>query len=123
GLFVQDDFKVSQNLTLNLGLRYEFETPMRDPQNRLSRFLDLTNPIPELQGTQLPADAAAFRKTPAIYNGAWNFTDDSNRGSWNPQKTLFLPRVGAAYRLNNLTAVRAGWARYVVPPIATDGFG
>ncbi len=64
--YVQDDFKVSQRLTLNLGLRYEFETPMRDSTDRLSRFLDLSNPIPEFQTSppQLPADVSAIRKAP-----------------------------------------------------------
>jgi len=123
GFFVQDDFKVNQRLTLNLGLRYEFETPMRDVEDRLSRYLDLTNPIPEFQSNapQLPAAAAQYRKTPVVYNGAWIFADSSQRGSWNPQKTLFLPRVGAAYRVNDRTAVRVGWARYVIPPINADG--
>src|SRR5438132_14396520 len=73
GAYVQDDFKVSPKLTLNLGLRYEFETPMRDPQNRLSRYLDLTNPIPEFQNNslQLPSEVPAIRKTAPAWNGAW----------------------------------------------------
>jgi hypothetical protein len=124
-VYLQDDLKLTQRLTLNVGLRYEFETPMRDPANRLSRYLDLTSPIPEFQNNPpaLPPDAIALRNAPPVYNGAWIFTDESHRGSWNPQKTLLLPRVGAAYRLSDRTALRAGWARYVVPPIATDGFG
>jgi hypothetical protein len=123
--YLQDDFKVSQRLTLNLGLRYEFETPMRDATDRLSRYLDLTNPIPEFQSSlpQLPAEVTAIRKTPPAYNGAWIFADSDHRGSWNPQKTIFLPRAGLAYRLNDLTALRIGYARFIVPPIMTDGFG
>jgi hypothetical protein len=124
GLFFHDDFKVTQNLTLNLGLRYEFFTPLRDPEDRLSRFLDLTNPIPEFQGArapQLPAQATALRTAPPIYNGAWIFTDSDNRGSWNAPKGLFMPRVGLAWRVNSLTAVRVGYARYIVPATLTDG--
>ena len=111
--YVQDDFKVNQRLTLNLGLRYEFETPMRDATDRLSRYLDLANPIPEFQSNppQLPAEVTAIRKAPPVYNGAWIFADSNQRGSWNPQKTTFLPRAGLAYRINDRTALRVGYAR------------
>jgi len=125
GAYLQDDFKVNRNLTLNLGLRYEFESPMRDPQDRLSRYLDLNDPIPEFKSSapQLPAEVTVLRKTPPVYNGAWIFADPQHRGSWNPQKTIFLPRVGLAWRVNDLTSLRIGYARYIVPPIMTDGFG
>jgi len=123
-LYVHDDFKVSQRLTINLGLRYEYGSPMVDPENRLSRFLDLTNPIPELQGANapvIPAAAASLRTGAPSYNGAWVFTDDNNRGSWNAQKLLLMPRIGMAYRLNDKSSLRAGYARYLVPATLTDG--
>lgn len=123
-LYFHDDIKVSQRLTLNLGLRYEYESPMIDPQNRLSRFLDLTSPIPELQGANapvIPAAAAALRTGAPSFNGAWIFTDDNNRGSWNAQKLLFMPRAGLAYRLNDKSSLRVGYARYLVPSTLTDG--
>lgn len=122
--FVQDDFKISQNFTINLGLRYEYFTPLRDTTDRISRFLDLTNPIPEFQGARtpvLPAQALALRTGAPVYNGAWQFADNRNRGSWNAPKGLFMPRVGIAWRIDNNTAFRAGWARYIVPAPLTDG--
>jgi hypothetical protein len=124
GLFFQDDFKLTQNLTLNLGLRWEYFTAMRDPEDRLSRFLDLTVPIAEFQGAnapQIPAQAAALRTAPPVYNGSWIFTDSSNRGSWNAPRNLFMPRVGIAWRLNAESALRIGWARYIIPSTLTDG--
>ena len=124
GLFFHDDFKITQNLTLNLGMRYEFFTAMRDPQDRLSRYLDLTNPIPEFQGANapvLPAEASALRTAAPVYNGAWLFTDEDHRGSWNAPKNLFLPRVGVAWRINDKTALRAGFARYIIPASLTQG--
>lgn len=124
GLFIQDDFKLTSKLTLNLGLRYEYFTAMRDVQNRLSRYLDLTAPIPELQGVnapQLPSQVTALRTRPPVYNGAWIFTDDQNRSSWPAPKDLFMPRVGVAWRIDDKTALRIGFARYIIPASLTDG--
>ncbi|MBI3278354.1 MAG: carboxypeptidase regulatory-like domain-containing protein [Acidobacteria bacterium] len=123
GLYVHDDFKISKRLTLNFGLRYEYQTAMRDPEDRISRFLDLLSPIPEFQGAgqpRLPAEALALRTAAPTYNGAWVFTDSDNRSSWNPQNTLFMPRVGFAFRANDRTAFRFGYARYLVPAHLTD---
>ncbi|MEZ5357067.1 MAG: carboxypeptidase-like regulatory domain-containing protein [Bryobacteraceae bacterium] len=124
GLFLHDDFKITQRLAINLGIRYEYFTAMRDPTRRLSRLLDLNNAIPEFQGAnapQIPAAAAALRSAGPSYNGAWIFSDDSNPNSWNAPKSIFLPRLGLAWRANDKTAVRIGWARYVVPATLTDG--
>jgi hypothetical protein len=124
GLFFQDDFKLTQNVTLNLGLRWEYFSPLTDPEDRLSRSLDLTAPIAEFQGTnapRLPSEATALRTAPPIYNGAWIFTDSNNRGSWNAPKNLFMPRIGVAWRISNSSALRVGWARYVIPATLTDG--
>jgi len=124
GFFFQDDFKITQRLTLNLGMRYEFFTAMRDPEDRLSRFLDLNNAIPEFAGANapvLPSQVTALRTSAPIYNGAWVFTDSENRGSWQAPKGLFMPRVGLAWRIDNNTALRIGWARYIVPATLTQG--
>lgn len=119
GFYVHDDFKVSQRVTLNLGVRYEYETPLRDPERRLSIGPDFSQSLPELAGVagELPAEAAALRNTPLNYNGAWFFTNDDQRGYYMAQKNVILPRVGLAYRVDNKTALRIGWARYAVPPI------
>ncbi len=123
GFYVQDDFKMSQRVTLNLGVRYEYETPLRDPERRLSIGPDFSQGLPDLQAAAgpLPDEAAALRNTPLTYNGAWAFTSDDQRGYYRAQKDIFLPRVGLAIRLDNRTALRIGWARYAVPPIQDRG--
>ncbi len=120
GLFFHDDYKITQRLTINLGLRYEYFSPMVDTTDRLSRFLDLGQPISELQGIRLPQQALDLGARPT-FNGAWVFTDSDNRGSWNAPKGLFMPRIGMAWRINDQTALRVGWARYIIPATLTDG--
>ncbi len=118
GAFFNDDWKVSRDLTINAGLRYEFETAYSDPQDRLTRPLDLTSAIPEMQGAgapRMPAELAQFYKGPTILNGAFQFADSNNRGQWNAGKGGLSPRVGMAYRINDKTSFRVGYGRYLTP--------
>jgi hypothetical protein len=119
GFFVQDDYKLTSRLTLNLGLRYEYEIAPYDRggEYRLSRTFDRTSAIPEMTATPpvIPAAAQALMNQPYRFNGAWRFTDADHPGMWNPQKLNFLPRAGFAFRVDNKTAIRAGYARYLTP--------
>ncbi|MCL4854441.1 MAG: carboxypeptidase regulatory-like domain-containing protein, partial [Bryobacteraceae bacterium] len=72
GFFFQDDIKLNRRITLNLGLRYELETAPFEYSRIFSRTLDLTNPIPELQGgvVQMPSEVTSIYKgAPFTYNG------------------------------------------------------
>ncbi len=118
GAFINDDWKVSRNLTINLGLRYEFQQAYKEEQDRLTRPLDLTNPIPEFQGAnapQMPAEVKQFYSGPWIFNGAFQFTDSSHRTQWSSGAGTWSPRIGVAYRINDKTSIRAAYGRYITP--------
>jgi hypothetical protein len=118
GMFIQDTWKVSPKITINIGLRNEYETAISNAAHTFSRGLDLSVPIPEFAANppQIPAQALAVVGNNFYqYNGAWNFTSSSNPGMWNAQKLALSPRFGIAYRLNDKTALRFGYARYVQP--------
>jgi outer membrane receptor protein involved in Fe transport len=120
GVFFQDDWRVTDKLTLNLGLRYELEgaTTERDNRNVLGfdpgAALTITgpaqaayaaNPIPEVS-------PSAFKVL-----GGLGFADDSNRGFYAADKNNWQPRLGMAYSLDSKTVLRAGYAMYAVPAV------
>jgi hypothetical protein len=123
GFYVHDDFKINQRVTLNLGVRYEYETPLRDPQRRLTRTVDFSQGLPALQSAAaaLPQQALDLRNRPLSYSGAWVFTSDDQPGMWNAPTNIILPRAGLAIRLDNKTALRIGYARYATPSIQERG--
>lgn len=127
GLFLQDDWKVSRKLTLNMGLRYEYEGAVTERFNRATRGFDLTSPNPIGAGAQANF-AAAFPnglvvesgKPPIMPSdfhvlGGYLFASPSNRGLWRPNPRNFQPRAGFAYQLKRNTVIRGGWAIYSQP--------
>jgi hypothetical protein len=117
GLFIQDDFKLSSKLTLNLGLRYELETPMTERFDRLvadfafdqpnpievaARANYALNPIPELPPDQ-------FRVL-----GGLRFVNQGGigRSPFKGEKNNFLPRFGLAWQLFDNLVVRGGFGLF-----------
>jgi hypothetical protein len=117
-MYIGDDWKIKRNLTLNFGVRNEYETAWHDPLHQLSRGLDLTSTDPAIAANlpQLPSAATAIvGSNYASFAGQWHFTDSFNTGMWNAPKLALQPRFGAAYRINDRTALRFGYALYTVP--------
>jgi hypothetical protein len=96
--YLQDDWKVSSKLTLNLGIRYDISTPRTERYNRVSIF-DLTAPSP-IAG-QVPGYPNLM--------GAMRAADSDHRTYAGTDLNNVAPRVGLAYRLFNATTVRAGY--------------
>ncbi len=91
GFYFMDDWKVSRKLTLNLGIRYEYNSTAKDIQGlwRSISFGVVANGYPTL----IPAI-----RTPYDF--------------YTPEKKNFMPRVGLAYRLNEKTVIRSGAGVY-----------
>jgi hypothetical protein len=95
GYYFQDDWKVTNKLTLNLGIRYEFDIPRWEMLNRQS-YWDLNAPAPiSVPGYDL--------------RGVYKFVDMDHRSPFNGDYNNWSPRIGFAYAVNNKTSIRAGW--------------
>ena len=93
--FVQDDWKVSSRLTVNLGIRYELALPWIEVDNRQSGLILDPGPY---YGQLIEASATAGTG----YNRSFVNTDRNN----------FAPRVGLAYKLTNKTVVRSAFGTF-----------
>ena len=84
--YLQDDYKATDRLTLNLGVRYEFGTPQWDRDNKLANFD--------------PVNARLIQASSG---------DLFNRALVHPDHNNWAPRVGLAYKVGNRTVIRSAY--------------
>ncbi|HEY3384642.1 MAG TPA: TonB-dependent receptor [Vicinamibacterales bacterium] len=118
--YFQDDWRLGDRVTVNLGLRWEYQPGPTDAENRLSQQIDLTQPIPDMQAKPpvMPAQALSLMAGKGYgytYNGAWIFTSASSPHAWHVDPWTFLPRAGVNFRLADDSVVRFGYAKYIMP--------
>ncbi len=105
--YIQDNWKVTPSLTLNLGLRYEWSTPYSERHN-LSQFSDFTGD----SGVAIPGYSGTLKGTTLFASGS--------RPSMQVDRNNLGPRVGFAYQVNPLTVVRGGAGIYFGMNVATN---
>jgi hypothetical protein len=101
--YFQDDWRISRNLTINLGVRYEYDTPRRELRGNFYDGFDLNalNPVCNCPGTVI------FPET---------FFD--------PDKNNFMPRLGFSWNpRGGSTVVRGGFGIFYNMPVATGNAG
>jgi len=111
--WVQDDWRVSRRLSLNLGLRWDFNVPANERFNRLNRGFDLNvvNPVDKM------IDRTAFPSLPTL-KGALLFAgvNGQPRQAANTYMRAIQPRIGFAYQITSKLVMRGGWGRYYMNP-------
>ena len=119
-LYFHDDWKLTRKLTLNLGIRYEFESAMTERYNRSIRSFDFSTANP-IQGAALANySKAPIPEVPVSQfrtNGGLTFTGVNGlpRGVYDPDRNNFAPRIGLAYEISKRTVVRAGYGVFFDP--------
>ena len=113
--WIQDDWRVTSKLTLNLGFRWDFNSPTHEEQNRLNYAFDPTiaNPISAKVG-QPVFGGIQFLGVNGAPTTPWKY-------DWNN----WQPRAGAAYQINEKTVLRGGYGKYFLNPTGqsfTNGF-
>jgi hypothetical protein len=120
--FVQDDWKLTQKFTLNLGLRYEFFTPKLEQADQWANFVQETETMTPNGGTGtaklvIPQSQSGLKLDPnliallAADNVA--ITYDSDRHLVNYPKANWSPRIGGAYQFDNKTVMRMGFGVFM----------
>jgi len=115
--YVQDDWKVTPRLTLNLGLRYEWSTPYSERNNQI-QFSDFTGST----GFNIPVDRSAdFPEFGQIGNvvGTTIFATSGHRNA-SVDRNNFAPRVGFAFQLASNTVLRGGAGVFYGMNVATN---
>ena len=138
--YVQDDWRVTRKLTINLGLRWDFETPVTERYNRMTSLFDpaVENPVSGAAQTSysgILADpknasnagiqilkqvlpASSFKVLGAqLFNGV----NGVPRAVQNPNYKEIQPRIGLAYQLGPSTVIRGGFGRFAQASFLTGG--
>ena len=107
GAYVQDEWKLRPNLTVNAGIRWEPYIPIKNTRNYVSNF-DLARFDAGTRSTVYP------QAPPGLY-----FPGDPGfpgSASMNSQWAQFAPRTGVVWQPSDKTAIRAGWGKFFDTP-------
>jgi hypothetical protein len=119
--FLQDDWRVKRNLTINLGIRFDHDLPYSEKYGRTVDGFNATVASPIAA-----AAIAAYAKNPIAQipagsfavPGGLQFASPDNRQVFQNSTHLFSPRVGFAWSPDSLkgkTAIRGGFGMFVAP--------
>ena len=114
GGYLQDDWRATDKLTVNYGVRIEHESGLSEADNKLVVGFDpdAVSPI----GVTIPADPIAGTPARQVMGGLiYAGQNGAKETTGNPPSMKVSPRVGVAYSLNDKTVVRGGYGLFWAP--------
>jgi Carboxypeptidase regulatory-like domain/TonB dependent receptor len=115
GGFVQDNYRLSSKLTVNLGLRYELNLPRTERFNRMN-WLDPKARNPLNGGSITYQDPITLQTVTRPLLGAEIFASPSDRYNYATDYSNLQPRFGVAYQLAHTLVLRGGYGIYYSTP-------
>ena len=123
GVYVQDQWKVSKNLTVNLGLRYELQPGLSEKYDHMTNISWAWDN--SFAPTWVRAGSGDFYEGNPPYPlpaGIPYTRGKFGRTTWQTAKRQFGPRAGLAYNLNSKTVIRAGFGIYYPHDVGNTAF-
>jgi hypothetical protein len=118
--YVQDDVRVHPRVTLNLGFRWDHETPRYERYNQMVRGFAFDQPSPVAAIAAASPAAANCPACSAGLLGGLLYANDANRYAFVPHRRNFQPRLGASYKLASRLLLRGG---YAISYLGQNAFG
>jgi hypothetical protein len=116
GSFIQDDWRVNDHLTLNLGVRFDIDTPFRE---RLGRVVNGFDPAAVNSASVAAAAAYAAKPNAVVTNfntkGGLTFPGTNNGAPYQTKSGFFSPRFGFSYSPDAKSVIRGGFGIFVQP--------
>jgi hypothetical protein len=114
GAFIQDDWRVTDRLTVNYGLRFEHETGLAEKNNQL--VVDFDREMVSPLNVTVPADPVAGTPARQVMGGlVFAGQNGANDYVGKPPAVKLSPRFGMAFSMSQRTVIRAGYGMFWAP--------
>ena len=116
GLYAHNDWRVRDNLTLNLGLRWEYESPLTEQDDRMISGFDFETPLPIADTVRANYARNPIAEVPVSQfqvRGGVLYPDTGGPDqAWKGRFSNFMPRAGFSWLPEPKTAVRGGYGMF-----------
>jgi hypothetical protein len=116
GLYAQNDWRVRNNLTINLGLRWEYESPLSEQEDRMISGFDFDTALPIADAVRANYARNPIAEVPAsafqVRGGVLYPDTGGPQAAWDGTYSNFMPRAGFSWQPEPKTAVRGGYGLF-----------
>jgi hypothetical protein len=116
GFYAQNDWRLRNNFTLNLGLRWEYESPLSEQEDRMISGFDFTTPLPIADVVRANYARSPIAEVPVsafqVRGGVLYPDTGGPKAAWDGIYNNIMPRAGFSWLPEPKTAVRGGYGLF-----------